>query len=68
MVKNRKELNKTIMGQCKKISSQNKYSSEGPKNNHIEQFSNTCNSFFKKNVDNFINNYLKNNYFTISKF
>ena len=58
------------MNKCQKILSDKQTEKDEKKNlnedtENIDKdiFSNTCNSFFKKNVDNFINNYLKNNYF-----
>ena len=69
IVKNRNELNKVLMNKCQKILSDKQTEKDEKKNlnedtENIDKdiFSNTCNSFFKKNVDNFINNYLKNNY------
>ena len=61
IVKDRKELNKTIIGQSRKRYSENKYLNEGARNNEKDKFSNTCNSFYNKKIDSFINNYLKNN-------
>jgi hypothetical protein len=61
IVKNRKEINKTIMGKCQKMLSEDKYSNKGYITSNKENFPNICNSFFNKRVDNFINNYLKSN-------
>ena len=62
IVKSRKDLNKCQKNKCKKLIKENKISKEDNEVS-IEKglFSNTCNSFFKKNIDNFINKYLKNN-------
>ena len=61
IVKNRKEINKTIMGKCQKMLSEDKYANRGYITSNKESFSSTGNSFFNKRVDNFINNYLKSN-------
>ena len=63
IVKDRKELNKTLMEKCKKILNEKNNENNNKEINNKEIFSYTCNSFFKRNVDNFINNYLKNNYY-----
>ena len=68
IVKNRNELNKIIMNSCKKVMSEDKTEKEQIQKDKIEInekniFSNTSNSFFKRNVDNFINNYLKNSFY-----
>ena len=62
IVKDRKELNKTLMEKCKKILNEKNNENNNKEINNKEIFSYTCNSFFKRNVDNFINNYLNNNY------
>ena len=64
--KDKNELNKEINNKCKNIINENKekeYLDKKYKTNENEIFSNTCNSFFKRNVDNFINNYLKNKFY-----
>ena len=68
IVKNRNELNKIIMNSCKKVMSEDKTEKEQIQKDKIEIneksiLSNTSNSFFKRNVDNFINNYLKNSFY-----
>ena len=68
IVKNRNELNKIIMNSCKKVMSEDKTEKEQiqkdkTENNEKSILSNTSNSFFKRNVDNFINNYLKNSFY-----
>ena len=68
IVKNRNELNKIIMNSCKKVMSEDKTEKEPIQKDKIEIneksiLSNTSNSFFKRNVDNFINNYLKNSFY-----
>ena len=67
IVKNRNELNKILMNGCKKVLNDNKSENqalfESIGSNEKDIFYNTYNSFFKKNVDSFINNYLKNNFY-----
>ena len=65
-IKDKNELNNKLINKYKKIVNKNKekeYTNLKNKINEKENFSNTCNSFFKRNVDNFINNYLKNKFF-----
>ena len=65
-IKDKNELNNELINKYKKIVNKNKekeYTNLKNKINEKENFSNTCNSFFKRNVDNFINNYLKNKFF-----
>ena len=64
IVNNRKDLNKSLKEKCQKLLNEKK--NDAKDENEIigkQIFSNTCNSFFKRNVDNFINNYLKNNFY-----
>ena len=56
------ELNKSLMNKCSNLLYEKKVSKDKKEVNDKEMFSSTCNSFFKKNVENFINKYLKNNY------
>ena len=64
IVNNRKDLNKYLKEKCQKILNEKKKDANNENETIGKQIlSNTCNSFFKRNVDNFINNYLKNNFY-----
>ena len=68
LVKNRNELNEILINKCqqelkeKRNENDLKYINVEKENFDNCVFANTCNSFYKRNVDNFINIYLKNNY------
>ena len=67
IVKNRNELNKILMNGCKKFLNEHKNEKQtylkGNGSNERDIYSNEYKSFYEKNVDNFINNYLRNNYY-----
>ena len=68
LVKNRNELNEILINKCqqefkdKRNENELNYMNVEQENFDNCVFANTCNSFYKRNVDNFFNSYLKNNY------